>query len=144
MMNRMAEDYGRPPLPFSPKLLEACMNEPWPGNVRELGNFVKRYIILGDESLALDELHARDRERSYQSTLAKPAAEPAGDLKSMVRGLKDDAEAEAITRALQQTNWNRKKAAEVLNISYKALLYKVRQYNIAPPRAKSNLRYVDR
>lgn len=147
MMNRMAEDYGRPPLPFGPKLLEACVNDPWPGNVRELGNFVKRYIILGDEDLAMDELHSRDRERAYSASItrSKAAAEAdaGGDLKSLVRGLKDGAEAEAITRALNQTNWNRKKAAEVLNISYKALLYKVRQYNISPPR-KSNLRYVDR
>ena len=47
-----------------------------------------------------------------------------------MRGVKDEAEIIAITRALEQTNWNRKKAAGILKISYKALLYKIRQYEI--------------
>jgi DNA-binding NtrC family response regulator len=65
------------------------------------------------------------------------------DLKSMVRDLKDVAEMEAISRALMQCGWNRKRAAEVLKISYKALLYKVRQYNIRPP-AGSALSFIDK
>jgi len=55
------------------------------------------------------------------------------DLKDMVRGMKKEAEAEAIARALEQTNWNRKQTAEILNISYKALFYKMRQYGIVLP-----------
>ena len=55
----------------------------------------------------------------------------AGGLKSLARSAKDEAEAEAITRALEETNWNRKQAAALLQISYKALLYKIRQYGIA-------------
>ena len=58
-----------------------------------------------------------------------PAPKPSG-LKSLVRNLKDEAEIQAISQALEQTNWNRKKAATLLNISYKALLYKIRQYNL--------------
>jgi DNA-binding NtrC family response regulator len=54
-----------------------------------------------------------------------------GGLKSLARSAKDEAEAEAITHALEQTNWNRKQAATLLKISYKALLYKIRQYGIA-------------
>ena len=53
-----------------------------------------------------------------------------GGLKSLVRDIKSEAEAEVIARALEQTNWSRKEAARVLDISYKALLYKVRQYGI--------------
>jgi DNA-binding NtrC family response regulator len=52
-------------------------------------------------------------------------------LKSVARSAKDEAEAEAIRQALDQTNWNRKQAAALLQISYKALLYKIRQYGIA-------------
>jgi DNA-binding NtrC family response regulator len=52
-------------------------------------------------------------------------------LKSLSRTAKDEAEAEAISRALNETNWNRKQAAALLQISYKALLYKIRQYGIA-------------
>jgi DNA-binding NtrC family response regulator len=51
-------------------------------------------------------------------------------LKGLVRNVKDEAEIEAISKALEQTNWNRKKAAAMLKISYKALLYKIRQYDI--------------
>ena len=51
----------------------------------------------------------------------------------MVREMKGEAEAEAIAQALEQTNWNRKQAASLLNISYKALTYKSRQYGIYGP-----------
>jgi DNA-binding NtrC family response regulator len=54
-----------------------------------------------------------------------------GGLKSLARSAKDEAEAEAIAKALDETNWNRKQAAVLLQISYKALLYKIRQYGIA-------------
>ncbi len=142
MVNRMAEDYGRTPLSLSPRFIDACMNAPWPGNVRELGNFLKRFLILGDESVAIKELAAQTA--SAETEAAAQAAVPAnGDLKGMVRNVKDDAEIQAITRALMQTNWNRKKAAEILNISYKAMLYKVRQYGIKPPRNRS-LHFVDK
>jgi DNA-binding NtrC family response regulator len=57
------------------------------------------------------------------------------DLKKMVREIKGEAEAEAIAQALEQTNWNRKQAASLLNISYKALMYKSRQYGILRPKA---------
>src|SRR5712672_3018807 len=59
-MSRMSELYGRPPLPLSPSLLLACANYPWPGNLRELNNFLKRYLILGDENLAVAELQPKN------------------------------------------------------------------------------------
>src|SRR5262249_28032331 len=58
-MARMSERYARAPLPLSPTLLAACLEYPWPGNLRELSNFVKRYLILGDEKLAIAELNPR-------------------------------------------------------------------------------------
>ncbi|HSA91773.1 MAG TPA: sigma-54 dependent transcriptional regulator [Terriglobales bacterium] len=124
-MARLSERYARPPLPLSSALLDACMKYQWPGNVRELGNFVKRFLIIQDEAAAIHELmsHAQMEETE------KPASAP-NDLKQLVRGVKDEAETEAITRALEQTNWNRKDAARLLRISYKALLYKIRQYGI--------------
>ncbi len=67
------------------------------------------------------------------------SAEPAGGLKSLSRNAKDEAEAEAIARALEETNWNRKQAAALLQISYKALLYKIRQYGIAQSRSTHRL-----
>src|SRR3954463_2576996 len=130
-MTRMAERYARPPLPLSPALLQACQNHSWPGNLRELNNFLKRYLILGDESLAVSELLPRnDGTGGLHGDSQARGAEAAG-LKSLGRSAKDEAEAVAITQALEQTNWNRKQAAALLQISYKALLYKIRQYGIA-------------
>ncbi|MGA7168196.1 MAG: helix-turn-helix domain-containing protein, partial [Candidatus Sulfotelmatobacter sp.] len=66
-------------------------------------------------------------------------AESGGGLKSLARTAKDEAEAQAITQALEQTNWNRKQAAGILQISYKALLYKIRQYGIAEAKSHHKL-----
>jgi DNA-binding NtrC family response regulator len=129
-MTRMAERYARAPLPLSPALLQACQNHSWPGNLRELNNFLKRYLILGDENLAVTELLPKnDGNGGIPSDSA--VKKDAGGLKGLARSAKDEAEAQAITQALEQTNWNRKQAAAILQISYKALLYKIRQYGIA-------------
>jgi two-component system, NtrC family, response regulator AtoC len=130
-MTRMAERYARNPLPLSPNLLQACQNHSWPGNLRELNNFLKRYLILGDENLAVTELLPRPDGNGGGHGDSSSRGSDAGGLKSLARTAKDEAEALAITQALEQTNWNRKQAAVILQISYKALLYKIRQYGIA-------------
>ena len=130
-MSRMAEQYARSPLPLPPNMLQACQDYSWPGNLRELNNFIKRYLVLGDEKLAIQELQPRDDGHGVRPETAHAPAEPGGGLKSVARSAKDEAEAEAIRQALDQTNWNRKQAAALLQISYKALLYKIRQYGIA-------------
>src|SRR5436305_4009564 len=138
-MTRMAERYARAPLPLSPALLQACQDHPWPGNLRELNNFLKRYLILGDENLAVAELQPRkDGTAGSPGNPSGQRTDPGG-LKSLARSAKDEAEAEAITKALEQTNWNRKQAAAILQISYKALLYKIRQYGIAEAKGHHKL-----
>ena len=139
-MSRMAERYARPPLPLSPALLQACQNHSWPGNLRELNNFLKRYLIIGDENLAVTELLPRnDGTGGVHGDASARASESGGGLKSLARSAKDEAEAQAITQALEQTNWNRKQAAVILQISYKALLYKIRQYGIAEAKGHHKL-----
>jgi DNA-binding NtrC family response regulator len=134
-MSRLSDQYARPPLPFSPEMLAACATYSWPGNLRELGNFIKRYLVLGDEKLAINELQPRSDGSGAQFDASPPrngnVVESGGGLKSLARSAKDEAEAEAISKALDETNWNRKQAAVLLQISYKALLYKIRQYGIA-------------
>jgi DNA-binding NtrC family response regulator len=132
-MARMAERYARAPLPYSPELMQACLDYPWPGNLRELNNFVKRYLVLGDDKLAINELHPKvgAAGASFGPNIPSGSETTTGGLKSLSRTAKDEAEAEAISRALNETNWNRKQAAALLQISYKALLYKIRQYGIA-------------
>ncbi len=131
-MTHMAERYARPPLPLTPNLLQACQNHSWPGNIRELNNFVKRFLVLGDETLAIHELSIQGQGNGVSGDgVHRSSADSPGGLKSLARSAKDEAEAEAIANALEETNWNRKQAAALLKISYKALLYKIRQYGIA-------------
>jgi two-component system, NtrC family, response regulator AtoC len=131
-MTRFALRYARAPLPLSPGLVDACVRYAWPGNLRELENFVKRYLILADESLVRSEMEEKINGLPAAVEPAAPKGQlpPTGGLKSLVRSVKDEAEIEAISRALEETKWNRKKAARLLDISYKALLYKIRQYGI--------------
>ncbi|HUE53814.1 MAG TPA: sigma-54 dependent transcriptional regulator [Terriglobales bacterium] len=138
-MSRMSEEYARAPLPVSQTMLQACLDHTWPGNLRELNNFIKRYLVLGDEKLAITELQPKNDGSGahFDGTTSHPP-ESAGGLKSLARTAKDEAEAGAITKALEETNWNRKQAAALLQISYKALLYKIRQYGIAQSQSKSH------
>src|SRR5271165_7195108 len=143
-MSRMSESYARSPLPLSGPLMEACLRHSWPGNLRELSNFIKRYLVLGDETLAASELQPRPgggggMHAEVAAKIPVSSADSTGGLKSLSRNAKDGAEAEAIARALEETNWNRKQAAVLLKISYKALLYKIRQYGIAQSRSTHRL-----
>jgi len=140
-MSRMSERFARSPLPLTQVLLGACQEYAWPGNLRELSNFVKRYLILGDEKLAVAELNPKNDNNggAHGEYGAKLSGDQAGGLKSLARSAKDEAEAEAITKALEETNWNRKQAAALLQISYKALLYKIRQYGIAQSKSHHKL-----
>jgi len=140
-MANMSERYARPPLPLSTELLQACQDYAWPGNLRELNNFLKRYLILGDENLAVAELQPRTDGNGGAALgpSGSKSTEAGGGLKSLARTAKDEAEGEAIRQALEQTNWNRKQAAALLQISYKALLYKIRQYGIAEAKSHHKL-----
>lgn len=133
-MIQVAERYACPLLPISPRLLKACENYLWPGNIRELENFVKRYLVLGDEDSAIAELE-RGTEAAMEPVAVLRPEPPKPDLKQIVKSLKNEAEMEAIANALEDSGWNRKRAADVLHISYKALLYKIRQYDIHPRRS---------
>ncbi len=137
-MIHLADRYACTPLSASPRLVEACENYSWPGNIRELENFVKRFLVLGDETTAISELQrgtSRGTAIGSEGSSPEKPAQPQPDLKEMVRNLKNGAEMEVIAQVLEETAWNRKRAAGKLNISYKALLYKIRQYDIRPRQA---------
>ena len=122
---------GCEPLPLTPDLLKACLRYSWPGNVRELENFVKRYLIVRDEKKAVAHLLPETyRASSSQQSATSTFSMKATDLKSLVRGLKEQAERQAIIGALELSRGNRKDAARILNISSRALIYKMREYGI--------------
>jgi len=129
-MRKGAKKYDLQPLPISPALLDALGKYNWPGNLRELENTINRYLILQDEKAVIAELN----QMSGTTTSAeKPQGHvEAGGLKKLVRGLKGEAESSVIAEVLEETGWNRKAAANDLQISYKALLYKIKQYDLSP------------
>ncbi len=127
---KYSEKYAKPAPDPSKHLLEAALRYPWPGNLRELENFVKRYVILEDDEGSFRELLEMTGQQHRTAPREETAPPKEQGLKALVRGLKDEAEMEAIADALEKTNWCRKDAAKMLGISYKALLYKMRQFNL--------------
>jgi two-component system response regulator AtoC len=127
---KYSEKFGKSAQTPSKHLLDAALNYPWPGNLRELENFVKRYVILEDDEGSLRELVEMSASRPRTSPRNEAPVQREQGLKALVRGLKDEAEMEAIADALEKTRWCRKDAAKMLGISYKALLYKMRQFNL--------------
>ena len=127
-MRKGAKKYDLQPLPLSPALLEALSQYNWPGNLRELENVINRFLILQDEKAVISEL---GQSKSPPSDKSQDHVE-AGGLKKLVRGLKGETESSVIAGVLEETGWNRKAAANDLQISYKALLYKIKQYDLSP------------
>ena len=95
----------------------------WPGNIRELENLIKRYVILGSEETITSELLNR-RQQNFDPDIPNVDAPIA--LKKVTRQAVRELERRIIFKVLQANNWNRKKAARALSISYRALLYKIR------------------
>jgi len=133
---KYSEKFGKTAQTPSVHLLDAALNYPWPGNLRELENFVKRYVILEDDEGSLRELVEMSAARPRTSPRPEAPVQREQGLKALVRGLKDEAEMEAIADALEKTRWCRKDAAKMLGISYKALLYKMRQFNLDTKRTR--------
>jgi two-component system response regulator AtoC len=127
---KYSEKYQKPAPDASKHLMEAALRYPWPGNLRELENFVKRYVILEDDEGSFRELLEMTGQQQRLAPREETLVPKEQGLKALVRGLKDEAEMEAIADALEKTNWCRKDAARMLGISYKALLYKMRQFNL--------------
>jgi len=124
MLTKHAAEFGRPRPALSPRTLRVFLEHSWPGNIRELENSVRKIVALGDERLAVADLECAPVE----ARAPVDAPETRGySLKAAARAASRGAEREMILKALAHTRWNRKRAAQELQISYKSLLYKLKQ-----------------
>jgi two-component system, NtrC family, response regulator AtoC len=151
-LRKYSEFYGKQPPPFSEYAITRMLDYTWPGNIRELENLVKRYVIVGNESQIIRELSTHKPIMSSSSASPAQATEPSAPVPAAVSPSSDSngrpsskhsdaerpslldvgrraamrAEREYIERVLLETRWNRRQAAKILKISYKALLNKLR------------------
>ncbi|HET9194044.1 MAG TPA: sigma-54 dependent transcriptional regulator [Vicinamibacterales bacterium] len=152
-LDKYSAQYNKPLTAISGELSNQFLNYDWPGNVRQLENLIKRMVVLGTEAGISRELlqpvvNLSPRPLSPPpvavpappvlpptparvNSCAEPVAAAAGavsvSLKDIARSAAREAERELILRMLTRTRWNRKEAAEHLGISYKALLYKIKE-----------------
>jgi two-component system response regulator AtoC len=110
-----------------PSLMDSFLRYDWPGNVRQLENAVKRYLILPDMNINLSEL--KEQTGNAAPVPIKPK-EDNMSLKDVATRAAEHAEKELVLRVLEETSWNRKQAARRLNICYKALLNKLKRWQI--------------
>src|SRR5450631_1339776 len=116
---------------LSAELMTALQKYHWPGNIRELENLVKRYVILGNEEGIVGNLVSREPEYlNPDLNFDEPIS-----LKKLTRQAVRDLERRVILKVLQNHHWNRKQAARALSISYRALLYKIREAGLPPNRS---------
>lgn len=155
-LQKYSEFYGKTPAPFGEMAISRMFEYSWPGNIRELENLVKRYVIVGNEAQIIRELSthkpivtsiggtspiwglkgngASEPVAPHTPAAAIPIDAPKGaigevespTLLEIGRRAAAAAEREAIERVLTQTRWNRRQAARILKISYKALLNKLK------------------
>ena len=122
-LTKHAAKLGRARPSISQRGLDLLTEHSWPGNIRELENVIKKIVALGDEQLAIAELTAG----ASAPRKPEPATTRSHSLKAAARAASREAERELILEALTRTRWNRKRAAQDLQISYKSLLYKLKQ-----------------
>ena len=130
-LEKFGKKYHKDLKPLSDQTIKAFLDHHWLGNVRELENVIQRLVVLGDEGTIIDELTPVVKNDHTQWMREKnPYERSWPSLKEVQREAIVKAESEIIRKALDLTNWNRKKAADMLNISYKALLYKIKECGI--------------
>jgi two-component system response regulator AtoC len=124
-LRKYAAQFERPQPSLSTQTLGRLHEHNWPGNIRELENSMKKLVVLGDERMAVADLGPAAEEAQLQGNGSSGIS-----LKEAARAASRQAERELILKVLGRTRWNRKRAALELKISYKALLYKLKQIGL--------------
>jgi two-component system response regulator AtoC len=112
--------------PFPDEVMETFTHKNWRGNIRELENLVARYAIMG----VLDGVES-ETSLKRSSTSMKLSVDGTVSLKHIAKQAVREMETNVILQVLRENKWNRRKAANVLNISYRALIYKIQEAGLA-------------
>ena len=148
LVNHFAEKYvtlyNKESNTISQQAIDELINFSWPGNVRQLENMIKQVVVREDESIITDLIASSQSQPMPKSpgmtgggmSLPVTQVEISDDspqtysLKERIGKTIADEEKKLIAEVLQKTNWNRRKASELLEISYRSLLYKIKDYNL--------------
>ncbi|MCK4596781.1 sigma-54-dependent Fis family transcriptional regulator [bacterium] len=136
MLRLYCQKYNREYHAFSRRNMELLQEYGWPGNVRELENLIKQIVVRGDESIIARAVEQRNTSLPAAAPESLPYLESSSEgenvsLKDATQKAVQKTEKVLIKSALNKTNWNRKKAARLLKISYRSLLYKIKDYQIS-------------
>ncbi len=128
-LEKLSAGYGKPRKELKLETMRLLQSYEWPGNVRQLENLIKQIVVRSDENIIYDTLKGPIPSPSRKGTILD-----IDDDDFVMKAKVDNAVAEVeklmITKALHKTNWNRRKAAKLLDISYRSLLYKIKDYKI--------------
>lgn len=134
--------FGREAPPFPVAIRETLANNEWRGNIRELENLVARYSILGN----LDDVAQEEQSKLFAPSASRVSPNGNIPLKHITKQAVREMETNVIFKVLSENKWNRRKAAKILNISYRALIYKIQESGLSqrngrkpPPRSVSGL-----
>jgi DNA-binding NtrC family response regulator len=145
--HKYAEKYGSHIQELPSTFLQTLVNHDWPGNLRQLENVIKRYLILNEMEIEAVGTPETVQPKALGSSEPQSIQPPPQPIPSEISSLKEvgelaaeNAQREVVLRMLRETNWNRKLAARRLNICYKALLNKIKKWQIQrPPSSPASL-----
>jgi len=132
-LRKYADIFDKKYVPLTKSTLGVFHSYHWPGNVRELENIIKKIVVLENQESALQDIGIVSKSSAAEDSNTKAQTQKFS-LKKVGKMAAQEAEKQLILDTLLQTRWNRKKAADLLDISYKALLYKIKQSGISKRR----------
>jgi len=126
-----AHQFGKAAEPFPPGMLDYLQNLDWPGNVRELSNGIARFVLIGKEATSAMQ---QTTKPSLASNAPMNGAESI-QLKHLAKDAIREMERNVILEALRAHQWNRRKTAQALKISYRSLIYKIHEAGLVSRKA---------
>jgi two-component system response regulator AtoC len=134
LQNLHTKQFGLEREPLSAHMICDLESSRWPGNIRELSNTIARYVLMGTDAAMVTKIQ---NEGARNTKVSAPGG--VVSLKRIAKNAAIDMERGLIMEALRANNWNRRRAAQDLKISYRALIYKIREAGIGPRKAASTI-----